>query len=139
MPMPQEYQIAAQVHDAFLAEAGEALGLATRHQTYTAVQAVLLAFRRRLDADDVLRFAGALPAMLRAMFVAGWDADEAMAEFGGPTDWAGDVASLRRHHNFAPGDAIPVVAGVLRRHVDPDRFDKALAGLPPQARQYWEM
>ena len=51
MPMPQEYQIATQRFDAFLADAQDTLGLATRNQAYTVVQAVLLTFRRRLAAS----------------------------------------------------------------------------------------
>ena len=58
MPMPQEYQLATQRFDAFLADSGDALGLAMRNQTYTVVQAVLLAFRRRLGPDEVLSMLG---------------------------------------------------------------------------------
>lgn len=139
MPMPQEYQIAAQAHDALLAEAGEALGLTTRNQTYTVIEAVLVTFRRRLAPADVLTFAGVLPVILRAMFVAGWNGAERISDFGTPQDWAREVRALRRHHNFAPDNAVPTVARVLRRHVDADRFDKTLASLSPEAQLYWKV
>lgn len=139
MPMPQEYQIAAQDYDAFINDARQALDLETRNQVYTVVEAVFVTFRRRLEANDVLAFASALPALLRAIFVANWDPADRTDRFGTPADWAREVRSLRRHHNFAPEDAVSILAGVLRRHVDTGRFDKMLDGLSPEARKYWKV
>ena len=138
MPMPQEYQIAAQRFEAFLADAGDALGLATRNQTYTVVEAVLLTFRRRLTAEQVLVFADGLPPMLRAIFVAGWRAGEPPADFADRAAMEREVRALRRNHNFAPEGSIAKVAGSFFRHVDTVRFDKALAGLSPEAKAFWE-
>ena len=73
MPMPQQYQRAGEAFDASLRNARDELGHATRNQTYTTVEGVLLAFRRRVTVEAGLRFAAALPAVLRAMFVAGWN------------------------------------------------------------------
>jgi uncharacterized protein (DUF2267 family) len=138
MPMPQDYQLAAQRFDAFLADAGDALDLATRNQTYTVVQAVLLAFRRRLRPDEVLVFADALPALLRAVFVAGWDAAEYRPGLPPHDALEAEIRSLRADHNFAPAGSIALVARSLRHHVDRDRFDKAMAKLSPEAHMFWE-
>ena len=138
MPMPQEYQLAADRFDAFLADAGDALDLATRNQTYTAVQAVLLTFRRRLTAQEVLVFANGLPAVLRAIFVADWQADAHRPTFGTRVALEEEVRSLRRNHNFVPQGAIATVAAVVRRHADPEAFDKALSHLSPDAQRFWE-
>ncbi|MBO6637340.1 MAG: DUF2267 domain-containing protein [Roseitalea sp.] len=138
MPMPQEYQLAAQRFDAFVVDARDALGLATRNQTYTVVEAVLLAFRRRLQPDEVLVFADALPPVLRAVFVAGWDASERRPGFPDRDVLEAEVRSLRAGHNFAPDGAIALIATVLRHHVDRDRFDKAVAKLSPDAQAFWE-
>ena len=73
MPMPQQYWHASRDFERFMAEARDALGHTSHHQTYTTVDAVLRVFRRRLSADDALRFAGALPPVLRAIFVADWE------------------------------------------------------------------
>jgi len=138
MPMPQEYQLAMQRFDAFLDDACDALGLATRNQAYTVTQAVLLAFRRRLMPHEVLIFADALPAVLRAMFVAGWEVSEHMSGFPTRDSLEAEVRALRANHNFAPQGSIALVAATLRRHVDADRFDKAMAKLSPDARMFWE-
>ncbi len=138
MPMPRAYQRAAADFDAFLEDAREALGLATRHQTYTVIEGVFLTFRRRLRSDEVLVFATALPPLLRALFIADWTPDAPVTGFGDRDSLAREVQSLRRHHNFAPDDAIARVAGALRRHVGADALDAALARLPPPATAYWE-
>ena len=67
MPMPNEYQRAGEIFDRFLEDACIALDLTTRNQPYTTVQGVLLAFRRRLTVAEGLRFADALPAVLRKL------------------------------------------------------------------------
>ena len=138
MPMPQDYQLAAQRFDAFLVDAQDALDLATRNQTYTVVQAVFLTFRRRLTADAVLTFADGLPPVLRAIFVAEWAADEHRQGFPSHEVLEAEVRSLRADHNFAPDGALRTVTAVVRRHVDNDRFDKALDSLSPEARMFWE-
>lgn len=139
MPMPQDYQVAQQAFNALLDETRDALGLATRNQAYTVLEAVLVTFRRRLTADEVLLFADALPAVVRAVFVAGWTPAERQDGFGPRAAMEAEVKTLRRHHNFAPEGAIATVARALRRHIDDTRFDKALAGLPREARVYWEI
>ena len=137
MPMPQEYQLASQHYETFLSEAQEALELTTRNQTYTCVQAVLLTFRRRLDAEQVLTFADTLPTVLRAIFTAGWSRDEYNPDFGDEHDWATEVKALRAHHNFADDKTPARVAQILRCHVDLPRFEEALRQIGPDALRYW--
>ncbi|MEP3276581.1 MAG: DUF2267 domain-containing protein [Stappiaceae bacterium] len=138
MPMPQEYAHACDTFDRFLVEARDALDLATRNQTYTVVQAVLVTFRKRLTADQVLLFADQLPVVLRAIFVSGWHAGDTTAAFGDRTDLTKEVQGLRRHHNFAPDNSIDVVTRVLRRYVDESRFDKVLMSISSDACLYWK-
>lgn len=138
MPMPQEYQIAGQAFDALVEDARDALDLATRNQAYTVLEAVLMTFRHRLTPDEVLLFADGLPAVARSMFVSGWTADEKCDGFGSRAALEAEVQAFRRDHNFAPDGSIRTVAAVLRRHGDGARFDKALAGLSPEARVFWE-
>ena len=137
MPMPQQYQRAGEAFDAFLRDARDELGHATRNQTYTTVEGVLLSFRRRLTVAQGLRFADALPAVLRAMFVAGWDGNLPPVPFAERDAMTAEVKALRRDHNFAPDSAIRDVARAVSRHVDEAAFDKALAALPKQARTFW--
>ena len=137
MPMPQQYQRAGEAFDAFLRDARDELGHATRNQTYTTVEGVLLAFRRRLTVEQGLRFADALPAVLRAMFVAGWDTFEPPVPFGSREAMTAEVKALRRDHNFAPETAIRDVARALARHVDATDFEAVMARLPREARAFW--
>lgn len=137
MPMPQEYFAASRDFDAFMADAKEALGHTSHHQTYTTVQAVLTVFRRRLSIGDALRFADVLPPVLRAIFESGWDAGDEQKPFGPREDMEAEVKAFREHHNFAPPNAIATVAAVLRKHVDIRNFERILATLPDEAGAYW--
>lgn len=125
-----DYQHACARFEAFLKDAKEELGLATRNQAYTTVEAVLLTFRRRLDVREGLRFADALPPILRALFVAGWDVDAPRLPFASREALTAEVKALRPHHNFSPDTAIRDVARALRKAVDAATLDRALTGLP---------
>ena len=137
MPMPQHYQRAGEAFDAFLREARDELGHATRNQTYTTVEGVLLAFCRRLTVAQGLRFADALSAVLRAMFVANWNMSEPPVPFGSREAMTAEVKALRRDHNFAPETAIRDVARALARHVDATDFKAVMARLPKEAQAFW--
>ena len=139
MPMPQEYQRAGGAFDLFLEDAREALGHATSNQTFTTVQGVLLAFRRRLTVEQGLRFADALPAVLRAIFVCGWNLNEQPVAFSTREAITDEVRALRRAHNFSPPTAIADVARTLRAHVDIRDFETTLASLPPGAVEFWSI
>ena len=69
MPMPWTYRQATREWRAFLAEARAAMDLETDNVTYTAVEGVLRAFRRRLTPQQAIDFAQVLPSVLRALFV----------------------------------------------------------------------
>ena len=139
MPMPDDYQRAGPVFESFLQDARVALDLSTRNQTYTTVQGVLLAFRRRLTLAEGLRFANELPAVLRAMFVKDWDLEVPPVPFSSREEMTAEVCSLRRHHNFSPANAIEGVARALRAHVDQKAFDAMLKTLPEGAVAFWEV
>lgn len=139
MPMPMEYQHTTEDFERFLADVRETSGLTTRNQIYTMVQAVLLTFRRRLSLADAVRFAGVLPPVVRAIFVADWDPEAPLAPFGDRGIWTREAQALRRHHNFAPDTCIVDMARALRRHVDEAAFDGVLAGLPAGARDFWSV
>ena len=137
MTIPLEYEFASRDFSQFLLDARDAAGLGSTHQAYTMVQGVLQAFRRRLTVEDAILFAGALPAVLRALFVADWDVDEPRREFGDRAVMTREVQSLRADHNTAPDTAIGDVATALRKHVDEAAFDRVIAKLPEGAAQFW--
>ncbi len=137
MPMPREFQHPCEDFDALLEAARVGADLTTRNQTWTMVDAVLRVFRRRLTVEQGLRFADVLPPLVRAMFVADWRTDAPPVAFAARADLTAEVQEVRRHHNFAPDNAIACVAAALRRQVDPIAFEHVLATLPEAARAYW--
>ena len=101
-------------------------------------QGVFHTFRARLELKEAIRFAGVLPAVLRAIFVANWDTDAPVLPFGYRDSMTAEVRALRADHNFSPLSAIRAVARALRRHVDEEAFDHMLQTLPPGAVDFWK-
>ncbi|MGU3494526.1 DUF2267 domain-containing protein [Xanthobacteraceae bacterium A53D] len=139
MTIPMELQHTSDDFERFLADARDTCGLATRNQTYTVVEGVLRAFRRRLDVHEAIRFAQVLPPVLRAIFVMDWDTTLAPVPFTDRRTLTDEVRALRQHHNFASDQSITDIATALRRHVDQARFDALLAGLPEGAIAFWHV
>jgi uncharacterized protein (DUF2267 family) len=137
MPIPSEYQRANVDFERFMVDARDIAGLNTTNMAWNMVVGVLYTFRRRLTVAQALCFANVLPPVLRAIFVADWDANEPVQPFADRASLTHEVQSLRAAHNFSPNTAIRDVAQALRRHVDPVAFDRVLATLPPAARDYW--
>lgn len=139
MPMPSEYQRASIEFEKFLLDAREASGLTTTNQTYTMVQGVLQTFRRRLTLPEAIRFAGVLPPVLRALFVADWDTNEPRRSFADRAEMTQEVQSLRADHNFAPDTAIQAVAIALRKNIDEAKLDDVLSTLSAGAYDFWSL
>jgi uncharacterized protein (DUF2267 family) len=137
MPVPSEYQRASIEFEKFMVDARDISGLATTNMAYNMVVGVLHAFRRRLSVKDALRFANALPPVVRAIFVADWNPDQPLLAFTDRPSMTQEVQALRQAHNFAPASAIHDVALALRRNVDEAEFDRLLADLPGGARDFW--
>lgn len=138
MPVPSEYQRAADDFYKLLMDARDSASLTTTNQAYTMVQAVFQVFRRRLDVKDAIRFLSVLPVGARALFVADWDADDPKREFDDRAVMTKEVQALRAEHNYAPKTAIRDVTIALRRNLDQAAFDRVLATLPPGAMQFWQ-
>ena len=137
--IPVQYTFAFQDFTAFLNDARDAAGLTSTNAAYTMTQGVLLTFRRRLDAPQILLFAGTLPAVLRAMVVADWDPDEPKRPFESRAAMTKEVQDLRPDHNYSPDTAIRDVAMALRKHVDEVAFNRVLAQLPDGAQDFWRV
>ena len=137
MTLPSEYQHAAADFERLLEIARDTSGLSTRNQAYTMVQGVFIAFRRRLELADAIRFAQVLPAVARALFIADWDVEAPVRPFADRETLTREVQALRRHHNFAPDTCIRDVARALRACCDEAALDRVLSGLSPEARAFW--
>lgn len=138
MPVPSEYQRATDDFYAFLVDARDVSGVPTTNAAYTMVQGVLQTFRRRLEVSDAIMFAGVLPPVVRAIFVADWNPKEPQRPFEDFETMTREVRSLRPEHNLSSDTAIRDVATALRRHIDLEAFDRVLAKLPDGAARFWQ-
>ena len=139
MTVPTEYQQANVAFYNFLTDVRDQTNFDSTHPAYTIAQGVLQAFTRRLEVKDAIRFANVLPVGLRALFVADWDPDEPRRPFEDRATMTREVQNLRPLHNYAPDDAIQMVAGALRRDVDREAFKRVLAALPEGAVEFWKV
>lgn len=139
MPMPWAYRHATKDWVAFLADAKEGMELVSDNSTYTAVEGVLLAFRRRLAPREVMAFAALLPAVLRALFVQGWDPEAPVLPWPDRDALEAEARALRPHHNLTPDHPIEPVARALRRAVNQPDLDRLLARLGPGAEAFWRV
>lgn len=137
MPVPAEYYRASQQFEAFMLDARDAADLNTTHMAWNMVVGVLQAFRRRLPIRDALKFANLLPPGIRALFVADWDADEPVCEFGDAASLLAEIRSVRPAHNFSPDNAREAVVVALRRNVDNEALDRCLKGISEEAYAFW--
>lgn len=122
----------------FLVAARDKADVETTHRSYTMCQSVFRVFRRRLEVEEAIRFSNALPAAIRALFVAEWeDIHELKLPFESRTLMTEEVWNLRPTHNFAPKTPISDVAFALRKIVDEEKFENVFATLPPGANTFW--
>jgi len=137
MTPPVEYQQATIQFYQFLTDARDAAGLQTTNESYTMAQAVLRAFRRRLELKEAIRFLVILPAGVRALFTADWDPEEPKLPFADRETMTHEVQALRPQHNFAPETSIHDVAVALRHNLDETTLDRVLDALGPAAKAFW--
>jgi len=137
MPMPLEYRQASVDFDAFMQDLVATSMLQTSHQAYTMLQAVLQAFRHRLTVPQAIAFANVLPPVLRAIFVSDWDAEAPIKRFVSRDELMKEIRAFRHDHNLSTETAIEDVTSTIRRHVDPEAFERVLNILPPDARHFW--
>ena len=137
MPMPWTYRHASDEWRAILDEAKDRMALDSDNMTYTAIDAVLQVFRRRLTVPQALAFAAVLPAVPRAIFVADWNPDEEPVPFESREDMTREAKQVRKNHNLTPDNAIEATAIAIRRQANPIDFERALAKLPAGAQEFW--
>jgi uncharacterized protein (DUF2267 family) len=137
MPMPWTYRHASREWGAFLDDVKDATGLTSDNMAYTAVDGVLQTFRARLTAAEGLRFASVLPAVPRAIFVAGWVPQDPPLPFARLAEMTAEARALRPNHNLTPDNAIAATARAVWRSVNHAEFDRVLDTLPEGARAFW--
>lgn len=136
--MPWTYRQASREWQAFLTDAKQAMNLTSDNACFTAVQGVLLAFRRRVTVQQAIDFAQVLPAVLRALFVADWQVAPPLPP-GARADWCRDAKALRPHHNLTPDNCVEATALALRKSVLREDLERVLVTLPPFATLFWSV
>ncbi len=136
--MPWTYRHASTEWQRVLDVAKDEMDLVSNNSAYTAIEGVLLTFRRRLSVDQALRFADVLPAVLRAIFVTHWH-PQAPAPWGEREDQVAEAQALRAHHNLTPGNCIEATAIALRAVVREDEIDPVLATIGPEGQAFWHV
>ncbi len=139
MPMPWTYRHSSKEWRAFLDDVKERMCLESDNMAYTAVDAVLQVFRRRLSAQQGLNFANVLPAVLRAIFVKDWDVTVPPKPFVDRSSLISEVKRVRVNHNLTPDNAIEATAWAIRRCTNSRDFERVLGKLPPEARDFWHV
>jgi uncharacterized protein (DUF2267 family) len=90
-----------------------------------------------LTAAEGLRFASVLPAVPRAIFVAGWVPHRPAPALRPACRDDGRGRALRPNHNLTPDNAIAATARAVWRSVNHAEFDRVLDTLPEGARAFW--
>jgi len=80
-----------------------------------------------------------LPAVLRALFVAGWDPEAPPLAWGERSALDAEARALRPHHNLTPPAPIEAVARALRRNVRQPDLDRVLTAIGPEALAFWQV
>ncbi|MEF9602906.1 DUF2267 domain-containing protein [Paracoccus sp. PXZ] len=139
MPMPWTYRHASKEWRAILDDLKDRMDLVSDNSAYTALDGVFQVFRRRLTAQQGLDFASVLPAIPRAIFVAGWKPDDKPVPFADRRTMTREAQQVRPHHNLTPDNAIEAVAWTIRRYTNKADLQRVLECLPPGAVQFWHV
>lgn len=139
MPQPWTYRHASHEYRAFLDDVKSRMDLDSDNMAYTALDGVFRVFRRRLTAEQGLRFASVLPAVARAIFVADWVPARRPDSWGAHADLTREAQAVRPDHNLTPDNCIDAVAWALRRAIRAPDWARAMAALPDSARAFWHI
>lgn len=139
MPMPWTYRHASKEWRAILDDLRDRMDLISDNSAYTAMDGVLQVFRRRLTAQQGLDFASVLPAIPRAVFVAGWQVQIPPLPFVEREALVQEVKKVRQNHNLTPDNAVEATAWSLRRYTNKSDLERILASLPEGAVQFWHV
>lgn len=137
MTVPPDFVHASRDLERFLLDARDLLSHQTTHQTWQSVFAVIVTFRARLTAPQVIAFAQALPPLLGAMVMLDWEPDAEPQPFAPRVELAREAMAFRGDHSLLPESGIAEVAAALWRNVDRRAFERMLDTLPPEARAFW--
>ena len=139
MPQPWTYRHASREYRAFLDDLKARMNLDSDNMAYTALDGVFQVFRRRVTAQEGLIFAGVLPSVPRAIFVAGWVPEAVPLPWGTRNEMVKEARAVRKDHNLTPDNCIEAVCWALRRAIRQPDWAATMAKLPKGAQSFWHI
>ena len=136
MPMPHEITQASRQFMELLGALKERALLQTHNQCYAMLRAVLHEFRCYMTVDQAIDFAGALPPVTRAIFVADWVPADAPPP-PSPKEFADAVVKRLAPHHISPDSIVGDVFAVLAPRMAAAKAAGALDPLPNGLKQLW--
>ncbi len=101
------------------------------------LRAVLHEFRGYMTVTQAIAFAGGLPPVTRAIFVADWRPDEAPPPPPERQDFAAAVVKRLAPHHVPPDSIVSDVFAVLASRADPAKTAVAVEALPAGLQRLW--
>ena len=138
MTMPPEIAQASTQFMELLGALKQRASLQTHNQCYAMLRAVLHGFRGYMTVTQAIAFAGGLPPVVRAIFLADWRPDEAPPP-PPPSrqEFAAAVVKRLAPHHIPPDSIVSDVFAVLAYRADPARTAEAIDMLPAGLKQLW--
>ena len=129
MPMPHEITQASKQFMELLGALKERALLQTHNQCYAMLRAVLHEFRCYMTVDQAIAFAGALPPVTRAIFVADWRPADKPPPPPSPPEFTDAVVKRLAPHHIPPDSIVGDVFAVLAARMAAGAIDPLPAGL----------
>jgi len=137
MPMPPEIAQASVQFMQLLGALKDRAFLQTHNQCYAMLRAVLHEFRGYMTVDRAIAFAGALPPLVRAIFVEDWHPDGAPPPPPVPSDFDAAVVKRLAPHHIPPDGIAGDVFALLAERMEPSRAARAIDALPEGLQELW--
>ncbi|HEX7488995.1 MAG TPA: DUF2267 domain-containing protein, partial [Anaeromyxobacteraceae bacterium] len=135
MPTPQDVAYASQQFQDWLLDLRSRALLGSTHQAYAMLRAVLHEIRDRLQVDDALRFADALPPLVRGIMLERWRPPGAAPATRPP--FLDAVKSRLEPHTPPPDSVVEDVLTVLAQRTQPNLLSTLSEHMPVELQPQW--
>ncbi|HEX9290823.1 MAG TPA: DUF2267 domain-containing protein [Anaeromyxobacteraceae bacterium] len=135
MTVPQDVTYASQQLQEWLLDLKQRALLGSTNGSYAMLRAVLHEARDRLLIDDALRFADALPPLVRGIMLESWHPLDAIPSTRPPVLDA--VKARLEPHHPPPESIVEDVLAVLAHRTHPHLLHAIAEHLPPEFQSQW--
>ncbi len=135
MTVPQDVTYASQQLQEWLLELKQHALLGSTNGSYAMLRAVLHEVRDRSRMDDTLRFADALPPLVRGIMLEAWHPLDAVVTTRPP--FLDAVKARLEPHHPPPETIVEDVLAVLAHRTHPNLLHTITEHLPPELQSQW--